>query len=118
MGEDDRARDRDDWRHQPRGAPEQEPVGVAFRIAAIEETLKDHFNEVEAHKTYIDSVKNMIAEVVNLKSSLEVRLDQTLPDWHHRVTGIDKKHLVATDGLRAETSSILLFTPARLDELQ
>ena len=84
---------------------------MAARIVAIERTLGEHFNEIEAHRKFIDEIRPW-------KTNLEERLDSTFRSWSERISGLDRAHVLAREGLRDEMSSILQAASIRMDKIE
>ena len=105
--EEERSRDRD----RANGQRGNHDIGLAARIVAIERALGKHFNQIEAHRKFID-------EVHPWKTNLKERLDSTFKLWNERVSGLDKAHTLARDGLRDEMSSILQAASSRMDKIE
>ena len=118
----DRAHDRAQWR-QRRGSQSQQPpsqtgqtesdhpVGLGFRITAIEQTLREHMNELQLQRQEINDLKNM-------RQTLEARSDASFTDINNRVAGLDKNHNLARDGIRNEALSLIQALSSIMDRAE
>ena len=115
--ENDRERDRDRDRDQGgRSQPDdgQHPVGMAFRVNAIEQTLREHHQEiinqnlanqkngagmVEMHAWRV-KIGGMVDELNSFKTNVEARLDVTFKEWNLKISQIEKNH--ATENAEAK----------------
>ena len=105
--EEGRSRDRD----RANGQRENQDLGLAARIVAIERTLGEHLCGIEAHRKFIDEIRPW-------KTNLEERLDSAFKSWNERISGLDKSHVLAREGLRDEMSSILQAASSRMDKIE
>ena len=108
--EEERRQSRERERERATPGARDQPVGLAFRIAAIEQSLGQHFKELESQKKSIDEVRQW-------KASMEERLDVTFKQWNDRVSGLDKNHSMAREGLREEIGSIMQSMSSRMDKV-
>ena len=117
--ENDRERDRDRDRDQGgRSQPDdgQHPVGMAFRVNAIEQTLREHHQEiinqnlanqkngagmVEMHAWRV-KIGGMVDELNSFKTNVEARLDVTFKEWNLRISGMEKNNATAIDAIDSE----------------
>ena len=88
--DDDRSRER---RTPPRAAAQpSEPVGMSFRLAASEQTVRSHQLELVSHKNQIDAMRSVMESFQTDKKTLEDRRDKTFIDWKARIAGMDEKN--------------------------
>ena len=98
---EDRERDRKDWR-QPREQPAEEPFGFGFRLGALEQSLRQHYQEIEAQRALLADLKPKVEGLMTHKIDLETRLDKTFNDMKSKVAELDKSHSLAREAMRAE----------------
>ena len=108
-----RAEERSERRQsRPRSeAPMDHPIGLGFRIAAIEQTLKEHLNEISAQKIAIEAMRKDC-------KSMDSKVDSGFHDLQNRIAGMDKNHTMGREGLRGEVMSVIQSFSTRVDRME
>ena len=115
--DEDRRRDREDWRERRRQQSipiNQEPLGINFRLTAIEQTLKEHFAEIASHKLAIEEVRPTAKGLTDM----EGRLNMAFGDWNNRLTGLEKSNGLALQSVREDVTSVVGAHANRIDRLE
>ena len=105
-------------RERDRGRSQQDdgknPVGMAFRVNAIEQTLREHHQELLARnlanqKNGTDMVEmhawrvkigGLVDDLMSFKTNVEARLDVTFKEWNLKISQLEKSH--ATEDAEAK----------------
>ena len=96
----------------------KKPIGFGFRLGALEQSLRQHFQELEAQRALLADFKPKVEGIMTHKIDLQNRLDKTFSDVNSKVDGLDKSYSMAKEALRAKFGSILQSMSSKLDNIE
>ena len=113
-------RERRDQEREGRNAAPTEPVGLDFRLRAVEHTLRDHTNELAAQKLMLQQVVEALKGDNIEKKKMEERLDVSFTQSNQKTADMSKEQELLgqrVEMMMASVNALAGTVAGRLDDI-